>query len=190
MCTFYHADHCLSGFPETVIKTDTLQGRAQPTTRLFPNLKFGCFGSIVRVTAAVWDSFRGDEHPKIQIWREDKTHPGLYHRISSVVQIRQSNPQCHQNGTFMDNILQCTLTEDHYISVQPGDFLGLEIPSYPEGDLVIYFKPGGPTYLLFQSQLESTVINLFTEPHSIGNGEPQITFLVVLGKKLLCNIIL
>ena len=157
------------------------------TTRLFPELKFGCFGTIVRVTAAVWDSSQGDEDPKIQIWREDKTHPGLYHKISSIIQIRQSNPQCDDNQTtIMNDILQCTLIEDLHISVQSGDFLGLEIPSYLEDDLVIYFKTGGPTNLVFQRQLGSTV-NLFSESHAITNLEPQITFLVVLGKNFSCN---
>ena len=82
----------------------------------------------------------------------------------------------------MSDILECTLTEDHHIPVQPGDFLGLEIPSYREDDLLIYFKAGRLTNLVFQRQLESTV-NLFSEPHTIINGEPQITFLVVIGKK-------
>ena len=139
----------------------------------------------MRVTAAVWETPQGDEDPKIQIWREDKTQPGLYHKISSDVQIRRSNPQCYQRS-FRDDILQCTLREDHRISVQPGDFLGLEIPSLYEDDLTIYFKTGGQTYLIFRGQLGSTV-DLFTEPHTISNDEPQITFLVVLGKKFSCS---
>jgi hypothetical protein len=154
------------------------------TTRLFPNLKFGCFGTIVRVIAAVWESPAGEEDPTIQIWREDRTHPGLYHKISSAIQIGQSNPQCYNNqGTLMDEIFQCTLTEEHHVSVQPGDFLGIEIPSYRKDDLLIYFKDAGLTNLVFQGQLGSTV-NLFTKFHTITNGEPQITFLVVLGKNL------
>jgi hypothetical protein len=179
--------HCLSGFPEVIDGRVRLSesGRTQVTTRLFPNLKFGCFGTIVRVTAAVWDTPTGEENPTIQIWREDKTHPGLYHKISSVIQIGQSNSQCYQ-GTLMDDILQCILTEEHHVSVQPGDFLGIEIPSYLEDDLLIYFKAGGPTNLVFQGQLGSTV-NLFTKSHTITDGEPQITFLVVLGKNSSCS---
>jgi hypothetical protein len=151
---------------------------------MFPEMKFGCFGTIVRFTAAVWDSSPwpyGWRDPKIQIWREDKTQPGLYHKISSNVQIQRSNPPCYQRN-YSDSIFQCTLREDFCISVQPGDFLGLEIPSINNDDLVIHFKAGGPTNLVFQGQLGSTV-DLFTEPHNITNYEPQITFLVVLGKK-------
>jgi hypothetical protein len=134
----------------------------------------------VRFTAAVWDT-PGSRDPKIQIWREDKSRPGLYHKISSNVQIKRSNLPCYQK-TYSNSIFQCTLREDFHISVQPGDFLGLEIPSKhgDDDDLVIHFKAGGPTNLVFQGHLGSTV-DLFTEPHTITNYEPQITFLVVLG---------
>ena len=125
----------------------------------------------MRYTAAVWDSPEL-QNPKIQIWREDKTQPGLYHKISSNVQIQRSNPSCIQM-TYSDSsrIFQCTLREDFRISVQPGDFLGLEIPSIDNDELVIYFKAGGPTNLVFQGQLGSTV-DLFIQPHTITNHEP------------------
>ncbi len=155
-------------------------------TRLFPELKFGCFGTIVRFTVAVLNT-RGWRDPKIQIWREDKARPGLYHKISSNVQIQRANPPCYRM-TYNANssIFQCTLREDFRISVQPGDFLGLEIPSEEYDDLVVTFKAGGPTNLVFQGQLGSN-FDLFTEPHTITNYEPQITFLVVLGKNFSCN---
>ena len=183
MLSFYHSAHCFSGFPEAIFE-EVGQGerdRRRVFTRLFPHMKFGCFGTIVRFTAAVWDT-TGKQAPKIQIWREDKTRPGLYHKISSNVQIRKSNTPCIQRSS-MDRIFQCTLRDDYRISVQPGDFLGLETPSSTNDDLVIYFKSGGPSNLVFQGRLGPTV-DLFTQPHAVTNDEPQITFLVVLGKKL------
>ena len=118
-------------------------------------------------TVAVWDS-DGWDNPKIQIWREAEVQPGVYHKIDSDVPISNTNPQlCYQstfNSTNGSGIFQCTLQEDFHISVQPGE----------------------PTSLVFHSQmsLESTV-SLFTNPHTISNDEPQITFLVVLGKEFL-----
>ena len=142
-------------------------------------MKFGCIGTIVGVTAAIWDKNRS-LRPKLQIWRENETQSGLYHKITpSNIEIRNSNYQCYQRN-LNSRILQCTLTEDLRISVQPGDFLGLEIPPINNDDLEIYFKAGGPTNLVFQGQLGSTV-DLSTEPHATTNDEPQITFLVVLG---------
>ena len=156
------------------------------TTRLFPDLKFGCFGTIVRVIAAVFDNSGSKQPPKIQIWRENVTQPGLYYKTIPDVQIKKSNPPCYQN-TFDDGILRCTLREDLRISVQPGDFLGLEIPPINNDDFEVYFKIGGPTNLVFQDQLESTV-DLSTETYVITNDEPQITFMVVLGIFLAYNV--
>ena len=155
-------------------------------TRLFPNLKFECFGTIVSVTVAVRDTYRGNKDPKIQIWREDKTRPGLYHKISSTVQIKKSDPPCYQSSDLSRRVFQCILREDYRISVQPGDFFGLETPSKNNDDFIIYFKAGGPTNLVFEGQLGSTV-DLFAKSHSIANDEPQITFLLVLGKKFSCS---
>ena len=133
----------------------------------------------MRVTAAVLDN-TGRQTPKIQIWREDETQPGLYYKTISDIQFKRMNPPCYRN-TISNQIFQCTLREDLRISVQPGDFLGLEIPSTTNDDLDINFKAGGPTNLVFQRQLTSTV-DLSTEHIIVTNDEPQITFLVVLGK--------
>ena len=174
-------DHCLSRFPSTIILQGNGRGeRNAITTRLFPDMQFGCFGTIVQVIAAVVDD-GGQESPKIQIWRENNTQSGLYHKISSSdILVRRSNPPCYQNSLSNDGIFQCTLREDLRISVQPGDFLGLEIPSIDNDDIEIHFKLGGPTNLVFQGQLGSTV-DLSTEVHATTNDEPQITFLVILG---------
>ena len=173
-------DHCLSRFPSTVILQGNGRGeRNAITTRLFPDMQFGCYGTIVQVTAAVVDD-GGQESPKIQIWRENNTQSDLYHKISSSdILVRRRNPPCYQNS-LSNGIFQCTLREDLRISVQPGDFLGLEIPPISSDDLEIYFQPGGPTNLAFQDRQGSTV-DLSTEAHATTNDEPQITFLVVLG---------
>ena len=155
------------------------------TTRLFPDLKFGCFGTIVRVTAAAVDESRSQD-PKIQIWRQNKTQPGLYHKIGPDLPLNRPNSgSCYRITYNMNNsgLFQCTLNEGYRIAVQPGDFLGLEIPPINDDDLEIYFKVGGSINLVFQGLLNSTV-NLSNVPHNITNDEPQISFLVVLGKIL------
>ena len=171
----------MSGFPDEVVAEGSGRGeRDRWTTRLFPDMKFGCVGTIVGVTTAILNS-NGSPRPKLQIWRENETQSGLYHNTisSSNIEIRNSNHQCYQRN-LNNRMLQCTLKEDLHISVQPGDFLGLEIPPINGNDLEIYFKAGGPTNLVFQGQLGSTV-DLSTEAHATTNDEPQITFLVVLG---------
>ena len=181
-------DHCLRGFPDIVgFEGNNRQGEeSRVTTRLFPELKFGCSGTIVRVTAAVLlDATDTGQSPKIQIWRKRETlsqpGTGLFYRMSSNILVSWSNSPCYQSS-YSRGIYQCTLREDLRISVQPGDFFGLEIPPINNDNPVIYFRPGGPANLVFQRKLNSTV-NLTTEPHITTYDEPQITFLVVLGMK-------
>ena len=149
------------------------------TTRLFPDLKFGCFGTIVRVTAAVWFSNK-EQDPKIQIWRENETHHGLYYKRSSSIQLDWTTPPCYR-PTGTEGIFQCTLTEAARVSVQPGDFFGLEIPPTNDDDLEISFKSGGPTNYVFLHQLNFTTS--LSEAHFVTHDLPQITFLVVLGNQ-------
>ena len=155
------------------------------TTRLFPELKFGCFGTIVGVTAAILD-VAGGQIPKIQIWRENETQPGLYHKITSTKNlIRWTNSNNCYRRTLSRGIYQCyALRENYRSSVQPGDFLGLELPPINEEDPEIYFKDGGPTNLVFQHALDS-IVDLSTDPYNVTYDEPQITFLVLLGNKVI-----
>ena len=139
------------------------------------------------VSAAILDVARGTK-PKIQIWRENETQSGLYHMMSSTDNlIRWGNNRCYR-GTLSRGIYHCyALRENYRISVQPGDFLGLEIPPINKEDPEIYFKDGGPTNLVFQYPLGSTV-DLSTDSYNITYDEPQITFLVLLGKKMVSEV--
>ena len=100
----------------------------------------------MRFTAAVEDR-TGWLGPVIQIWREDKTQPGLYYKTNDDFYIQISTPPCYESS---NKVFQCMLMEDRHISVQPGDFLGLKIPPKRLDDLEIYFKAGGPTNLVFE----------------------------------------
>ena len=136
------------------------------------------------VTAAILDAM-GGQNPEIQIWRKNVTQPDIYHKMSSTSNLFMwpNDDRCYRS-TLSNGIYQCyALKENYRLSVQPGDFLGLEIPPTNNHTPEIYFKAGGPTNLLFQSRLNSTV-NLSTEPHILTYDEPQITFLVVLGMKM------
>ena len=148
-------------------------------------MKFGCSGTIVGVKAAILDAVKG-QNPEIQIWRENNTQSGLYHKMIStnnLIRWQNNNNRCYRS-TLSRGIYQCyALKENYRIPVQPGDFLGLEIPPVNNDDPEIYFKAGGPTNLVFQYPLNSTV-DRFTEPHNVTHDEPQITFLVLLGKKV------
>ena len=151
------------------------------TSRLIPGLKFGCSGTIVRLTVAVAIS-NGQQGPRVQLWRENMTHSGTYHKSGSDILIVRMNHPCDRwplttSGTV--RIFDCALSEEARVSVQPGDILGLALPPTTDTNLKILFTSGGPTNHVFQRQLPSTID--LAEADFVSSDLPQITFLVVLG---------
>ena len=153
-------------------------------TRLFPDMRFGCNGTIVRMVVAVVDR-GGREVPKIQIWRESKTQAGIYHRQDSDIRVVNDGSMCirHRLG---GGIFRCTLSESFQVSVQHGDILGLELPPKSDDDFDIYFNTGGsvPQNYVFEGQLNSTV-NISEAAHQ-SYDLPQINLVVVLGSQTAC----
>ena len=150
------------------------------TTRLFPDLRFGCSGTIVRIVVAVVNR-DGRQSPKIQIWRKSKTESGIYYRHGPDIPVVRDSSVCirHRLG---GGLFRCTLNETLQVSVQPGDILGLELPPENDDDFDIYFKSGGPWNYVFEEQLDCSVD--ISEALNQSNDVPQINFAVMLGKEL------
>ena len=149
------------------------------TTRLIPEMKFGCNGTIVgyKVSAA---NRNGNQHPKIQIWRQNTTHPGLYYKPHSDIPIVQQYPPCDRS-LFAGGLLQCTLHESARVKVQRGDVLGLELPPLNDDRREILFKSGGPKNLGFHGNLSYASVLNESEADFTTNDTPLITFLVAIG---------
>ena len=146
------------------------------TTWLFPNLTFGCTGTIVRMIVAVVNlSTGGQQFPKIQIWRANKNQTDTYYRQDPDIPVINNGSVCLRVRVSDENIFRCTLNEDFQVSVQPGDFLGLELTQNND----IYFETGGPLNYVFEGQLNSTVN--FSEVVRQSNDRPQINLVVILG---------
>ena len=183
---------CTSGFP-TVNSSDGESGQGaenEATTRLYPNLRFGCRGRVVRLIVAVVDRTNGQQIPKLQIWRQNKTDPAIYFKTTFDIPVVNNESVCarrnHKGGIF-----RCSLNETYQASVQPGDFLGMELPPSNDVDLDIKFKtskePFSPVYM-FEGRLNSTV-NI-SEGSNSSNGSdqlkvPQISLLVTLGRLII-----
>jgi hypothetical protein len=125
------------------------------TTRLFPDLRFGCNGTIVRIIVAVVNR-GGRGVPKIQIWREDKNQYGVYYKSCPDIPIIDNSSVCIRHR-LTGGRFRCTLSNHYQLSIQPGDILGLELPPQNDDDFDIYFTPGGPTSYIFEEKLNSTV---------------------------------
>ena len=186
-----HVDQCTSGFSSISGESDGSPGnRKQVITRLFPSMKFGCNGTIVRLTAAVVDRVRGSRSPLVQIWRENATQSGVYYRPhpGHDIPLREDSNVCLRHR-LDGGMFRCTLNETFRIHVQPGDILGLELPSTHDDDFDVKFlEQGDETNIsavsyIFEGQLNSTV-NIHEAVRNTTNL-PLITFLVILGVLLL-----
>ena len=145
------------------------------TAYLFPNLTFGCTGTIMRLTVAVANGAQVDGKeqtaPKIQIWRKKSD---LYHKAGPEIPIFESLCVTEfQDGT-------CVWNEEARASVQPGDILGLEIPPTNDDGYEILFTTNDEYKTYIFHRRISSPINL-SAADSITNHLPQIIPLVILG---------
>ena len=176
----YCLDQCTHGFPDVVVDQGSGQGDTnQVTTRLFPELRFGCNGNIVRFTAALVDRTTGQQSPKIQIWRPNDTQPCVYYKPGPDITIVRGTSVCLRER-LSRRIFRCTLKEAFQVPVRPGDILGLELPPENDDDLDIFFTDKGPVNYVFEERLVS-ITNL-SEAKKFTSHLPQINFVVVLGK--------
>ena len=137
----------------------------------------------------------GNQHPKIQIWRQNTTHSGLYYKPHSDIPIVHPNPQlfpCDRSSFTLisrpDGLLQCTLHESARVKVQCGDVLGLELPPLNADRWEILFRVRGPKNLVFHRNLSSISVLNESENDFTTNDTPLITFLVAIGNNIACCI--
>ena len=120
-----------------------------------------------------------EPHSKIQIWRQNYSQPGTYYKAQSDI-IVNGTSGCVSWVTIAVGIDFCIL-KSMAVSVQPDDFLGLEIPR-TDG---IYFTSGGPENYRFRSRgaLSSSVelTNNSNYRVTVVQQRPQIAFSLTSG---------
>ena len=171
-------DQCTSGFPVVSFKGSGQGDPNSVTTRLFPDLRFGCSGNIVRFAVAAVNR-NGQQSPRIQVWRPNDTEPDIYYKSEPDISIFQSSSILCLRSRLSGGIFRCTLNEDFQVSVQPGDILGLELPQEIDDDFGIYFTEQGPENYIFEERLTS-MVNI-SEANQVTSHTPQINFTVILG---------
>lgn len=126
----------------------------------------------------------GEQDPMIQIWRENISEPGVYHKIGHAITVDISSEDvvCADRIKIPSRTHWCILNDDYRLSVQPGDILGLELPPMHDNDFDILFTRGrGPNNYVFHQQLNSTMVTL-SDNHEEIQQLPQIAFSVTSGK--------
>ena len=180
-------NNCIRGFPTIpVSREDSIARESSTVTVLIPEMNFTCsqrilafyFGGINRQGG-------GQQDPMIQIWRENCFMPGNYYKIERPIPVNISDIVCADglpptNPPSQRSFL-CVLNKDYQVSVEPGDILGLEIPSTDDDDFDIWFTRGGPLNYIFDTELNS---NVKLSENSMTEAQlPQISFEFTSGTK-------
>ena len=153
-------------------------------TILIPGMNFTCNQRILAFYFGGTNR-QGEQDPTIQIWRENSSIPGNYYKIERPIPVNISNIVCADGLLQTDPSTRqsylCILNKDYQVSVEPGDILGLEIPSTDDDDFDILFTRGGPLNYIFDTELNSTV--KLSENSTTEAQLPQISFGFTSGTK-------
>ena len=145
-------------------------------------MNFTCNQTIVAFTVVAINRQGAVDDPVIQIWRENCSQPGAYYKTGLPIPVNINSVACADGlPTVASRTYFCILHRDYQMEVQPGDILGLEIPSANVVDFDILSTRGGPTNYVFKQPLNSTV-DLFESNKTI-QQLPQISFGFMSGNK-------
>ena len=177
----------MSGFPDKpVYEVGDRTDDDTVLTHLIPGMNF-THSAIIAGFIVAGRMFNQDPHSKIQIWRENSSQPGAYYRVQPDIIVDRSEI-CALSARVVSQVLECILDDDYRVSVEPGDFLGLELPRAEE-DSEIYFTIGGPNNFIFEGHLNSRVIsNLSNSDFKEIQQRPQIVFNLTLGIAMLLTV--
>jgi hypothetical protein len=128
-------------------------------TRLLFSVNFICPGTIVGWTVAGRRG-EGTRYPKLQVWREDSSRRGYYDKQDQDIQVDAQGSACELITQTCDQIFQCRLKATNRITVQRGDILGVELPTFTSSsgfELFFISVPSTQDHYIFQKQLGSSV---------------------------------
>ena len=173
------AQECTNGFPDRLA---IRAFRNDSSARLIPEMKFTCNGTIVGYTVAGIKSGTDNENAVIQVWRENASQPGVYHKIGPGIRINEG--ECTASSADPARVFKCRLDGDvNPTSVQIGDILGLDLP--PAGDglmgaLAFTTVSSGPTNYIFEQRPLSSPVAL-NDSTSINQDLPQVALEIESG---------
>ena len=127
--------------------------------RLIPDMNFTCSGAIKMVTVTGMLKRGGQRKPiKLQTWRPgNATEYGRYHQVNSielpsnVCKMDKLKKMMFQQTDIQFSEYVCVLKNDVQMLVEPGDILGLEIPTKPNANFELYsLTESGLTNYIFE----------------------------------------
>ena len=181
--SYYPDSSCISGFPDIpVSEVGRRTSDSGITTLLIPEMNFTCDATIVGFIVAGANLNNGP-HSQVQIWRKNNSQNlAVYYKVGnfSVDTAGSGSTVCvaSAEGIIVGSTRWCVLRNNLQVSVQPGDVIGLELPSTNNDE--IFFTGGGPENYIFEHLLDFDV-NL-SNNDSNAQQLPQIVFNLTLGK--------
>ena len=147
-------------------------------TRLIFSMNFTCSGVIIGWTVSGRAS-EGTQFPKLQVWRANSSQgPDFYFKSGKDIQVDAEGTACEILTKTCGQIFQCRLSNDHQVSVQFGDILGVELPPHDDSAFELFFLINRPdlrqNHFVFRQQLSSTVRIVRQQEHSFYLTEDQL----------------
>ena len=146
------------------------------TTFIIPDMNFTNRATIAGFIVA-GRMFNQQPSSKIQIWRKNSSQPCVYYQVESDIVLNR-DMVCMSSTRVIRNVLSCILNDQYQVSVEPGDFLGLELPQTSD-DSGVLFTSGGPTNYIFEHELTSPIE--LRDSDSMTDQRPQIAFNLTSG---------
>ena len=155
-------------------------------TVLIPEMNFTCCNEtrLAGFSFAAINRKVGRNDPKIQIWQQDSSRLRVYQKLDQDITVHVPGDDSRQvcmDGAFKiaSRTHHCILQSDFQFLIQPGDIIGLEIPSTDDDDIEMLFTSGGPTNYVFNQQLGSDV-DLSDHAYEV-RQLPQLSFSFTAG---------
>ena len=177
---WFAGDLCTSGFLSNVRPciNSCYPGSDGATTRLYPNIRFTCSGTVTKWRAAA-RQLGGNKNTVLGIWRETSSGSRSYERIGRIELDMCGNGVDASPVAGMSGVYECTLPESSRVMVRSGDIIGTEVAASNElkfGLLYDNSQPSGSTGYIYNGLSFSSVrlSDSFTSPNEI----PQISLTV------------
>ena len=192
---FTEAQTCIVGFPDTTslctslsdtCGTREIEAGGPPSsrvrTRIIPEMNFTCSGTVTHWRAAgeFRDAGNAIINSVLSIWRERSSQPGICtcDKVDEIELGICGSEDPASSVTGMSNVYECILPQSERVSVQPGDIVGIELPSDTRAKFRLYFDNtnSGPINYVFNSH--GSVFSL-SQASSTVQDQPQISLTVV-----------
>ena len=120
---------------------------------------------------------------KIQIWRQNTSQFDVYDRVADItVDINV----CVSSGPVANDVFFCILHDEFQVSIQPGDFIGLELPKTTDNSGIYFTTSGGPKNYVFERAHELTSPIKLDDSDNTTDQQPQIAFSLTIGIIIHC----